>query len=336
MQHSSKPGAAGGPARELRRLPGGTASAAGGQPDQGGGLLVALEGIDGAGKTTTARAAAKALIAGGHAAVAADRAGLAGPAYASAHMAPLRELIWDAPPDAPYLELGDEHWVLLQAAWYSSFTRCAVNPLLDAGNIVVADTWGSKFGQVITCGCEGVRNAGTPGTTIQKIGCVRPRNLRILDTFTVAVHHDSLHGGRNGNPPKWMCAERSITVPPTRQGQPAQRLRQRRGLFISKIEVRDNSYPERCKIGADRQACRIVSARPWVRAPSASRRRAALRSAWPAMLVTSVSLHLVATTRHVSSEAVARKRGGHSLVVLTGRRLPDSGVGGTSDGCGSG
>jgi hypothetical protein len=35
--------------------------------------------------------------------------------------------------------------VLLQASWYSCFTRCVVNPLLDAGNIVVADTWGSKL-----------------------------------------------------------------------------------------------------------------------------------------------------------------------------------------------
>jgi thymidylate kinase len=119
-----------------------TASAAQGT----GGLLVALEGIDGGGKTTAARTAAGMLRAEGYAAVAADRAGMAGPsAYAAGHMAGLRTLIWDEPPDAPYLELGDEHWVLLQAAWYCSFARCVVAPLLAAGHVVIADTWGYKF-----------------------------------------------------------------------------------------------------------------------------------------------------------------------------------------------
>ena len=77
-----------------------------------GGLLVALEGIDGGG-TTAARTAAGLLRAEGYAAVAADRAAMAGsPGYAARHMAGLRTLIWDEPPDAPDLELGDEHWAL--------------------------------------------------------------------------------------------------------------------------------------------------------------------------------------------------------------------------------
>jgi thymidylate kinase len=113
---------------------------------EAGGLLVALEGIDGAGKTTAAKTAAEMLRADGHAAIAADRASMAGVSgYVAGHMAGLRTLIWDEPPDAPYLELGDEHWVLLQAAWYSCFARCIVAPLLAAGNVVIADTWGYKF-----------------------------------------------------------------------------------------------------------------------------------------------------------------------------------------------
>jgi thymidylate kinase len=109
-------------------------------------LFVALEGIDGAGKTTTARTAAAVLRSEGHAAVALDRASLAGVSgYVAGHMARLRELIWGERPDAPYLELGDEHWVLLQAAWYSALSWCVVTPLLEAGNAVIADTWGQKF-----------------------------------------------------------------------------------------------------------------------------------------------------------------------------------------------
>lgn len=112
----------------------------------GGGLFVALEGIDGGGKTTTAKRAADVLRAEGYAAVAPGRSSAAGVSgYVAGHMAGLRALIWDEPPVAPFLELGDEHWVLLQAAWYSCFARCVVVPLLQAGNVVIADTWGQKF-----------------------------------------------------------------------------------------------------------------------------------------------------------------------------------------------
>ena len=110
------------------------------------GLFVALEGIDGAGKTTAAKVATDALRADGYPTVAPDRTSVAtAPGYVGDHMAALRALIWDEPLNAPYLQLGDEHWVHLQAAWYSSFARCFVTPLLEAGNVVIADTWGYKF-----------------------------------------------------------------------------------------------------------------------------------------------------------------------------------------------
>jgi hypothetical protein len=91
-----------------------------GRGDGAGGLFVALEGIDGGGKSTTARTAADLLREEGYAAVAPDRASLPGASgYAAGHLDGLRALIWGEPPDAPFLELGDEHWVLLQAAWSS-------------------------------------------------------------------------------------------------------------------------------------------------------------------------------------------------------------------------
>jgi thymidylate kinase len=60
-------------------------------------------------------------------------------------MAALQDLIWGEPPDAPYLDLGDEHWVHLQAAWYAAFARCVVTPAIAEGAIALADTWGYKF-----------------------------------------------------------------------------------------------------------------------------------------------------------------------------------------------
>jgi thymidylate kinase len=110
------------------------------------GLFLAIEGIDGAGKTTAAQIAAKLLCRRGrHAvAVARDEAAWHSP-YVAGHMAALRDLIWGEPPDAPYLDFGDEHWVHLQAAWYAAFARCVVTPAVAGGTIVLADTWGYKF-----------------------------------------------------------------------------------------------------------------------------------------------------------------------------------------------
>ena len=111
-----------------------------------GGSFIAIEGIDGAGKTTAAQVAAEVLRSRGRRAVAVARGDAARcSAYVAGHMAALRDLIWGEQPDAPYLDLGDEHWVHLQAAWYSAFARCVVLPAVAEGFIVLADTWGYKF-----------------------------------------------------------------------------------------------------------------------------------------------------------------------------------------------
>lgn len=132
-------------ARGLETCPGG----AGGYRNSRcvpGGSFIAIEGIDGAGKTTAARVAAEVLRSRGRRAVAVARGDAGGcSAYVAAHMAALRDLIWGEPPDVPYLDLGDEHWVHLQAAWYSAFARCVVLPAVAEGFIVLADTWGYKF-----------------------------------------------------------------------------------------------------------------------------------------------------------------------------------------------
>jgi hypothetical protein len=65
--------------------------------------------------------------------------------YVDGHMSKLRNLIWGHPASDPYLELGDMHWVHLQVAWYLAMARCAVQPLLDSGVLVLTDTWTHKF-----------------------------------------------------------------------------------------------------------------------------------------------------------------------------------------------
>jgi thymidylate kinase len=112
----------------------------------GRGSLVCLEGIDGAGKTTAVAALGEQLRAEGYPVVVLDKHTCAfSSSYVDGHMAKLRTLIWGHPADDPYLELGDMHWVHLQASWYLAMGRCAVQPLLEAGTLVLTDTWTHKF-----------------------------------------------------------------------------------------------------------------------------------------------------------------------------------------------
>lgn len=101
-------------------------------------MLVALEGIDGAGKTTAARRLA-ATVPG---AELLDRWSLPidEASYLGRQMGLLRQAIW--PPDLGSRdvdEFGRHYWVFLQAAWYSVLER-----MLAAGDedrVVIADGW---------------------------------------------------------------------------------------------------------------------------------------------------------------------------------------------------
>ncbi len=175
------------------------------------GLFLALEGIDGAGKTTAAQAAAALLCRQGRPAVALGRgAGGRVSPYVAGHMAGLRELIWGEPPGAPYLELGDEHWVLLQAAWYSAAARCVVAPAVAAGYVVLADTWGYKFlaklrlrpaGAVSFERAQGVFSAITQPDVV-----VHLRADPVVAAARKPVFSGSETGNREGDPDLSVCA----------------------------------------------------------------------------------------------------------------------------------
>ncbi|GIJ29791.1 hypothetical protein Vqi01_49530 [Micromonospora qiuiae] len=110
------------------------------------GRFICLEGIDGAGKTTAVGRVVDALRRRGIPGVVFDKKSTQfGSDYVRRHARELRALIWEHPADDPYLELGDMHWVYLQAAWYSAAAHCAVRPLIEAGQVVVTDTWTYKF-----------------------------------------------------------------------------------------------------------------------------------------------------------------------------------------------
>lgn len=99
--------------------------------------------------------------------------------------------------------------------WPSSSGRSSDGPFGPSGPTQNAGCIPIR-GWIVTYGVEGVRNTGSSNATIQKIGYVHPRNLKVLDTFVVPPPRDVLYGGRPGYPPRWMRAERRMTVPPAK------------------------------------------------------------------------------------------------------------------------
>jgi thymidylate kinase len=166
----------------------------------GEGLFLAVEGIDGAGKTTAVRVAAEMLRRRGRRAVAIARDEVSWPSpYVGGHMGALRDLIWGEPPGAPYLDLGDEHWVCLQAAWYAASARCAVAPAVAGGAIVLADTWGYKFLAKLALRPPGRVSFDAAWNLFHSIA--RPRVIVYLhaDPAAAATRRTSFTGSEAGN-----------------------------------------------------------------------------------------------------------------------------------------
>jgi dTMP kinase len=103
-------------------------------------VLIAVEGIDGAGKSTVAREVCDQLRAASIEACCADKkaTGEVLPEVASRAEA-LRELIWNS--EAPMDPFGSSHWILLIASWYSALDR--IQPLFSpqTDHLVIADGW---------------------------------------------------------------------------------------------------------------------------------------------------------------------------------------------------
>lgn len=109
------------------------------------GSLICFEGLDGSGKTTTARSVANMLAARGVSAVLVERKDPdCGNDELTRRMRLLKTLIWEYG-DVPICEFGDYHALYNMASWFSAIDKCKIQPLLATGVHVVVDNWFYKF-----------------------------------------------------------------------------------------------------------------------------------------------------------------------------------------------
>jgi thymidylate kinase len=111
------------------------------------GRLIAVEGIDGSGKSTVAGEIVTILHQLGVRAVLVNRRTACDvlDGYPADHLRALRHLIWDYPETARTSALGFGHWAHLLASWFHAVDHTVVRPVLAGGAFVVADSWFYKL-----------------------------------------------------------------------------------------------------------------------------------------------------------------------------------------------
>lgn len=110
------------------------------------GAFVCIEGVDGCGKTTLARAVVEALGKRGTPALLLDK----NPSWpidpiVRSHLDRIGDALWRYPKTADVNGLSDRHWLSLLALWFAFMDETIVSPAVHQGYVVIADGWCGKF-----------------------------------------------------------------------------------------------------------------------------------------------------------------------------------------------
>jgi thymidylate kinase len=102
-------------------------------------MLVAIEGIDGAGKTSSARMLVDRLAARGLSVVLLEKETIrAADAFVDSRLDGLRALLWPHEPEPASDPFGTHFYLFLQAAWFAAVRKVAA-PMLAAHDVVITD-----------------------------------------------------------------------------------------------------------------------------------------------------------------------------------------------------
>lgn len=139
-------------------------------------MLIAFEGIDGAGKTTTNRLVAEACQDRGYDVVHLDRGNpVVSDEWVQSHLRRLAHSLWVDARDKPIQLLGEAHWIHLMAGYYSGLVEAAVRPAEERGAAVLIDNWLYKF--VVKVSTNGQR---TIPQVLQLLGDLREPDVVVL------------------------------------------------------------------------------------------------------------------------------------------------------------
>jgi dTMP kinase len=161
------------------------------------GRFISLEGIDGAGKTTTVREVEKIALPE-HNLITIEKKTLTFvDQIVSAQMTSLHRLLWREGPEDPFYRLGAAHWMHLMGAWFATLDHTLITPALASGRTVLIDSWIYKF-------MARLRTKSVPPEVVHGVF----RHLRHPDTVVyldVAPHRAAarktiLTKGESGNP----------------------------------------------------------------------------------------------------------------------------------------
>jgi len=110
------------------------------------GHLIALEGIDGAGKSTLASSLVKTLNGHGLPSVLVDKhtTTVPGSEDLSEYLDQVNAVVYRRKPSVGPL-CGDHYWLFALAAWYALLDRLIIRPALSRGEVVVMDNSYSKI-----------------------------------------------------------------------------------------------------------------------------------------------------------------------------------------------
>jgi len=92
-------------------------------------------------------------------------------------------------------------------------------PFGPSGQTNLAENCDEITGHVLTYAFEDVKNSGSSDATIQRISYVSPRNLQVLQAFTIPFNKQTNRASvmHPGGPPQWMLADRTSVIRPGHQ-----------------------------------------------------------------------------------------------------------------------